>query len=109
MHYVSEPNDQLSGEPGRSIRAAAQRVMGRCDELATCSDDPHRLTRTFCSEAMRQAHERISAWMHELSMTTTQDSLGNLFGRFESGLPGSAASPQDCAHVHHRLPPGHRD
>lgn len=61
----------------------AQTVMERCDILATCSDDPHELTRPFASDAMRRAHERVETWMKEAGMAVSRDNVGNLRGRYE--------------------------
>jgi allantoate deiminase len=61
----------------------AQKVMDRCDILATCSEEPDRLTRPFASDAMRRAHEHVSEWMREAGMTVRRDNIGNLRGRYE--------------------------
>ena len=65
----------------------AEIVMARCDELATCSEDPDRLTRPFASGAMRRAHELVGGWMREAGMEVRRDNIGNLRGRI--GAPGA--------------------
>ena len=57
--------------------------MDRCDELASCSEDPKQLTRTFCSPAMASAHDKVRQWMNAAGMTTRLDPLANLIGRFD--------------------------
>lgn len=66
-----------------------QSVMSRCDILATCSEEPDRLTRRFASDAMRRAHEHVSKWMREAGMTVRRDNIGNLRGRYDAVAPGS--------------------
>ncbi len=60
----------------------AQTVMERCDVLATCSDELHKLTRPFASDAMRRAQERVEAWMTGAGMVVSRDNVGNLRGRY---------------------------
>jgi allantoate deiminase len=61
--------------------------MQRCDILATCSEEPDRITRPFASDAMRRAHQHVSKWMAEAGMTVRRDNIGNLLGRFEGSVP----------------------
>ena len=65
------------------VHEAAVRVMQRCDELATCSEDSKCLTRTFCCGAMQRAHDLVRSWMRDIGMSTRFDALGNLVGRYE--------------------------
>jgi allantoate deiminase len=58
-------------------------VMQRCDELGSISEEPDQLTRPFASDAMRRAHEQVSAWMREAGMAVGRDNIGNLRGRYE--------------------------
>ncbi|HSS62332.1 MAG TPA: allantoate amidohydrolase [Candidatus Limnocylindrales bacterium] len=63
--------------------SSAQVVMDRCDDLATCTDEPGRITRPFASEAMRRAHLHVQEWMRGAGMTVRRDNIGNLRGRYE--------------------------
>ncbi len=63
--------------------------MQRCDTLGAISEEPERLTRPFASDAMRRAHEQVSAWMREAGMSVTRDNIGNLRGRYEGALGGA--------------------
>ncbi|HEY4912848.1 MAG TPA: allantoate amidohydrolase [Candidatus Dormibacteraeota bacterium] len=64
-------------------------VMRRCDVLGSISEEPDRLTRPFGSDAMRRAHEQVTAWMREAGMSVSRDNMGNLRGRYE-GEPGTS-------------------
>jgi len=64
----------------------AQTVMRRVDSLAELTDEPDRLTRTFCSAAMRRANELVGSWMREAGMTVREDAIGNLIGHY-AGIP----------------------
>src|SRR5258708_11967736 len=61
--------------------------MDRCGILATCTDEPGRVTRPLASDAMRRAHEYVSKWMTEAGMKVRRDNVGNLRGRYEGVAP----------------------
>ena len=63
--------------------------MDRCDILATCSEEPDRLTRPIASDAMRRAHEHVTKWMAEAGMVVVRDNVGNLRGRYDADSPGA--------------------
>jgi allantoate deiminase len=65
--------------------------MNRCDELATCTEEPDRLTRPFASDAIGRADEQITTWMRAAGMAVRRDNIGNLKGRYE-GTPGSTTT-----------------
>ena len=48
-----------------SMNQLAKTVMERIDALGKISDEPDRLTRTFCSPAMRRANDLVASWMRE--------------------------------------------
>ncbi|PYQ63351.1 MAG: Zn-dependent hydrolase, partial [Acidobacteria bacterium] len=58
-------------------------VMERCDLLATCTEEPGRITRPFASDAMRLAHQYVEDWMGQAGMTARRDNIGNLHARYE--------------------------
>lgn len=60
----------------------AQTVMERIDALGRVSEELGKLTRTFCSPAMRQANKLVGGWMQEAGMTVSEDAIGNLIGRY---------------------------
>jgi len=65
--------------------------MRRLDRLATHSDDPDRLTRTYLGAAQKKAHEDVLGWMREAGMTARLDAVGNVVGRYEGAQPGAPA------------------
>jgi allantoate deiminase len=62
----------------------ASTILSRIDALGRISEDPHQLTRTFASPAMRQANDLVATWMRAAGMTVRCDAVGNLIGRYES-------------------------
>jgi allantoate deiminase len=68
----------------------AQQALARCDVAATFSEEPGRITRTFCSPAMAELHAALRGWMQAAGMTCRVDAAGNLFGRLESPLRPNA-------------------
>src|SRR5689334_18341683 len=65
------------------IKDAASLVMSRVDALGRISDEKARLTRTFCSPAMRRANDLVASWMRRAGMVVREDAIGNLIGRYE--------------------------
>jgi allantoate deiminase len=61
--------------------AYAATVLERCDQLATLSEEPERLTRRFGTPALRQAGETVNGWMEAAGMVVRRDAIGNLIGR----------------------------
>jgi allantoate deiminase len=70
---------------------AALRIMARCDSLAELSETPGQLTRVYLSAQHMQANRRVGEWMTEAGMTTWQDSVGNICGRYEGLDPQAPA------------------
>ena len=56
--------------------------MRRCDELARFTDESGRITRLFCSPAMRAAHRLTTEWMEAAGMSVRCDAAGNLRGTY---------------------------
>ena len=67
---------------GMNANELARVVMERIEALGRISEEPGRLTRTFCSPAMRQANDLVASWMRDAGMTVTEDAIGNLIGRY---------------------------
>lgn len=59
----------------------AGRIEERLLELASITDEPGVLTRTFLSPAMGEANSRVKQWMQEAGLETQEDYAGNLVGR----------------------------
>jgi allantoate deiminase len=58
------------------------RVMEQLATLATCSDEPGRLTRRYLSPAHKAAAQQIQAWMEAAGMSAGIDAVGNVVGRY---------------------------
>jgi len=67
------------------LKEAADRVTERCDAMARHSETPNALTRTFCSDPMKAAHDELQQWMQAAGMDCRLDAVGNLVGQFNSG------------------------
>ena len=61
--------------------------MQRINALAEISEELDRLTRTFCSPAMRCANDLVATWMRAAGMSVREDAIGNIIGRFPSKNP----------------------
>jgi len=70
---------------------AAGRVMARCDALAQLSESTEGLTRIYLSSEHLQANALVAQWMQQAGMTTWQDAVGNICGRYEAVQPGEQA------------------
>ncbi len=71
--------------------AAARRVMQRADELAEISETPGQLTRVYLSPEHLRANYLVAGWMEHIGMTTWQDAVGNICGRYEGAREGAQA------------------
>jgi allantoate deiminase len=58
--------------------ALAVEVIARCKTLASFSEDPGSIRRTFLSPPMRECHREIARWLVPLGVTSTLDAVGNL-------------------------------
>jgi allantoate deiminase len=60
-------------------------VLRRCDILGRCSEEPHRLTRTFLRPPMREVHDHLRSWMTAAALQVRIDAVGNMIGRRAAG------------------------
>jgi len=58
--------------------------MQRIEALGRISEEEGRLTRTFCSPAMREANDLVVGWMREAGMQVRKDAIANLIGHYPS-------------------------
>lgn len=92
MVNQSSDTSAASSEPGESARRdprwqpLAATLLERCDALARCTEEPGRITRTFCSAAMQEAHALVRGWMTDAGMSVQLDAAGNLIGTY--AVPG---------------------
>lgn len=74
--------------PETGAAELALRVVTRCRTLAQITDVPGETTRTFLSEGMRRANEKVAGWMRDAGLNIRVDAAGNLRGV----LPGSGTT-----------------
>ncbi len=58
----------------------ARKAIQMCRELALCSEEPGRTTRTFLSSPMHDVHHLLGTWMRQAGMDVSVDAAGNLRG-----------------------------
>jgi allantoate deiminase len=71
-------------------RKRAEEALARCGRLASFSEDPGSLRRTFLSPPMIDCHREIASWMEPLGVPVRVDSAGNLrafYPGIRSGAP----------------------
>ncbi|MFY9947299.1 MAG: Zn-dependent hydrolase, partial [Candidatus Sulfotelmatobacter sp.] len=56
----------------------AQEVIARCLKLASFTETPGSVRRTFLSPPMRDCHQEIIKWMEPLGAQVSVDAAGNL-------------------------------
>jgi allantoate deiminase len=64
-------------------------IIARCREIATWTDVPGEITRTFLSPSMPGVHLLLRGWMNEAGMAVEVDAVGNLRGLY-AGLTEDA-------------------
>src|SRR5215472_12089950 len=67
----------------------AAEVVERCRKLASFSEDPDGLRRTFLSAPMRDVHAEIAGWLGRVGVRTSIDSAGNLRGLYAGTQPSA--------------------
>ena len=68
----------------------AEYVLDLCARIASHTDVPGTITRTFLSPATRAVHNLLSDEMQALGMTVRTDSAGNLRGVYPAATSGAA-------------------
>lgn len=56
----------------------AAKIIARCREIATCTEVPGEITRTFLAPSMHQVHDLLRGWMGVAGMSVSIDAIGNL-------------------------------
>jgi allantoate deiminase len=70
-----------------ALAATALEAFGRCDEVATFTEDAGKITRTFLCEPMRRLHGPVAGWMEAAGMCVRLDAAGNLIGHYAGIRP----------------------
>lgn len=76
----------------RDVSQAANDVLERCDAIASHTEEPGKITRTFLSgPSVGRVHALVQGWMEAAGMRVRVDGLGNIIGRREGAVPGAPA------------------
>ena len=67
----------------------AAQLMRRIEQLATISEEPGVVTRTFGTPAFVQGRTLVQQWMQAAGLETRVDNIGNLRARLRSSRPGA--------------------
>jgi allantoate deiminase len=65
----------------------AAQIIGRCRELALCTEVGGETTRTFLAPSMHSVHTLLTGWMRAAGMTVRIDAAGNLRGVLAARTP----------------------
>ncbi len=71
-------NYKSSGEQMNEIAELAAEAITRCRRLASFSEDPDAIRRTFLSHPMHDVHREITQWLEPLGAIVRIDAAGNL-------------------------------
>jgi hydantoinase/carbamoylase family amidase len=64
-------------------------ILQRINELASISEVPGAITRTFGTEAFIKGRTLVAQWMQQSGLQTRIDNIGNIRGRLPSPVPGA--------------------
>jgi len=67
----------------------ADAVIGRCQRLASFSEDADSLRRTFLSPPMRACHQEIAGWLQPLGTQVRVDAAGNFRAFYPAERPNA--------------------
>lgn len=74
-----------------AIQGFGEQIMSRLEQLATCTEEPNGLTRTFLTSQHKAAAQLLEDWMVDAGMHVHVDAIGNVVGRYEGARPGLPA------------------
>ena len=77
------------GERAAIARKGAADLLTRAAIIASCTDKPGEILRTFLSPAMEEVNRRIRPWCEAAGMSVNVDNIGNLRAMYasQSGAP----------------------
>jgi allantoate deiminase len=67
----------------------SDRIISRCRQIASCTEVPGEITRTFLSPPMHQVHTLLRGWMEAAGMSVHIDAIGNLRGLWPGLTPNA--------------------
>jgi hydantoinase/carbamoylase family amidase len=62
----------------------AEKILQRINELASISEMPGGITRTYATKAFVEGRDKVQQWMKEAGLEITIDNIGNIRGRLSS-------------------------
>jgi allantoate deiminase len=65
------------------LTATGAELMARLDHLATFTEVPGQVTRTYLTPQLKAAGQQLIAWMEHAGMRAGFDAVGNVVGRYE--------------------------
>jgi allantoate deiminase len=65
--------------------------MTRCDELASYTEEPGRITRPYGTPALAAARDAVARWMRDAGLEVRTDAVGNVHGRSHGSAPTAPA------------------
>jgi allantoate deiminase len=77
----------VTGTANANIRA--EEIVARCKKLASFSEDPEQILRTFLSPPMRDCHYLVSQWLTAAGTEVGVDAAGNLRAFYAGTQPDS--------------------
>jgi len=63
-----------------------EKIFSRINELATITEEPGMVTRTFGSDAFIEASQKVFQWMNDAGLKTRIDNIGNVRGLLKSSV-----------------------
>lgn len=72
-------------------QSACKRLLERCDLLAGFSALKDGILRAYLTPEHQLANQQVADWMNAAGMSTWQDQVGNVWGRYEGNLPKAPA------------------
>src|ERR1700679_293861 len=73
----------------RKSEESARTIIDRCKKLASFSEDPGCITRTFLAPPMGECHREIAGWLQPLGVDIQIDAAANLRALYPAAAPGA--------------------
>ncbi|EYB69127.1 allantoate amidohydrolase [Deinococcus phoenicis] len=66
-----------TSRPSNALTDLAERTLTCCADIASYTEEPGQITRTFLCAPMHDTHARLDAWAAALGLQTREDAAGN--------------------------------
>ena len=87
---MDAPEKRPAVQPSAAQRAAAARIMARCDTLGAISALEDGVYRSYLTPEHARCNAQVSEWLEAAGLAAWQDAAGNLCGRLPAADPGRA-------------------